>query len=172
LQELSRIIEGKPSEKVLVSASTEQISFQCGNVYLVSRLIAGQFPDYRQVIPKRASIKLVLETEEALHAAERAAVVASGSANITRIEVKMGKMYLTAHTPDVGSIDEVLSAEVKGEEKIQVSFNIRLIIDALKVLNSQKVVFELSQGLSPGLIRPEGGADFIYIVMPIRTQEG
>jgi DNA polymerase-3 subunit beta len=172
LQELSRIIEGKPSEKVLVSASTEQISFQCGNVYLVSRLIAGQFPDYRQVIPKRASIKLVLETEEALHAAERAAVVASGSANITRIEVKTGKMYLTAHTPDVGSIDEVLSAEVKGEEKIQVSFNIRLIIDALKVLNSQKVVFELSQGLSPGLIRPEGGADFIYIVMPIRTQEG
>jgi len=171
LQELSRIIEGKSLEKVVITASPEQISFHCGNVYLISRLIAGQFPDYRQVIPKKAATKIILETEEVLHAAERAAVVASGSANITRIEVKSGKMHLTAHTPDVGSVDEVLSSEIKGEEKIQISFNIRLIIDALKVLNSKKVVFELSEGLSPGLIRPEEGEDFIYIVMPIRTQE-
>jgi DNA polymerase-3 subunit beta len=171
LQELSRIIEGKSSEKVVITASSEQVSFYCENVYLTSRLIAGQFPDYRQVIPKKASTKIILETEEVLHAAERAAVVASGSANITRIEVKAGKMHLTANTPDVGSVDEVLASEIKGEEKIQISFNVRLIIDALKVLNSKKVVFELSQGLNPGLIRPEGGEDFIYIVMPIRTQE-
>ncbi|MGB9613280.1 MAG: DNA polymerase III subunit beta, partial [Candidatus Margulisiibacteriota bacterium] len=172
LQELSRILEGKDNEKVNVTVSSEQVSFQCGEIYLVSRLIQGQFPDYRQVIPKKSTTKIILETEVFLEAAERASVVASGSANISRFEVKSGKMHISAHTPDVGSVDEVLPAEIKGVEKIQITFNIRLIIDALKVINSPRVVMELSEGLSPGLIRPENGEDFVYIVMPIRTQEG
>ncbi len=80
-------------------------------------------------------------------------------------------MILSANTPDVGNIDEVLKAEIKSGEKTQVSFNIRLITDALRAINTEKVSLEMNEGLSPGVIRPEGGSDYIYIVMPIRTQE-
>jgi DNA polymerase-3 subunit beta len=146
------------------------VSFQQGEVYLVSRLVQGQFPDYKQVIPKKNSTQVTIETQGFLNAAERAAVVASGSANVTRFEIKGGRMVISAHTPDVGSIEEALAVEVKGAEKTQASFNIRLIIDVLRAINAEKVVLEMSEGLSPGVIRPDKGADYIYIVMPIRTQ--
>ena len=171
LTEVLRVLDGKDGGKVKVTIGAEQISFEYGEIYIVSRIIQGQFPDYKQVIPKKSTIRVTMGTKDFLEAAERAAVVASGSANITRFEVKAGKITLSANTPDVGNIDEVLKAEVKGGDKVQVSFNIRLITDALKAINTEKVALELNEGLSPGVIKPEDGGDYLYIVMPIRTQE-
>lgn len=171
LSEILRVLDGKSGKSAKMTLTNDQISLEYEDVYIVSRIIQGQFPDYKQVIPKKSSIKVILGTKEFLEAAERAAVVASGSANITRFEVKSGKLILSASTPDVGNIDEVLKAEVKGGEKTQVSFNIRLITDALRVINTEKVALEMNEGLSPGVLRPEGAGDYTYIVMPIRTQE-
>jgi DNA polymerase-3 subunit beta len=172
LLELAKVLEGKDGDVLKVTVSPDQISFRYADVYLVSRLIQGQFPDYRQVIPKKSSTRVLLNTREFLRAAERAAVIASGSANVTSFEVKAGKMYLSANTPDVGNVTEVLNAEIKGGEKARVSFNIRLITDVLNVIATEKVAVELGEGLSPGVIKPEDGTEYVYIVMPIRTQEG
>jgi len=171
LTELSRSLEGKREGELKIMVSNDQIIFRYADIFLVSRLIQGQFPDYKQVIPKKNMLRVTVNTKQFLDAAERAAVVASGSANITRLEVKGEKMHLSANTPDIGNIDEVLNAEVKGGENVQASFNIRLITDVLKSISTEKVVVELAEGLSPGVIRPEGGGDYLYIVMPIRTQE-
>ncbi|OGB88995.1 DNA polymerase III subunit beta [candidate division WOR-1 bacterium RIFCSPHIGHO2_01_FULL_53_15] len=171
MSELSKIIEGGKGEALKVVVSGEQISFRYGDAHLVSRLIQGQFPDYKQVIPKKSLTKITLNTREFLRAAERAAVIASGSANVTLFEVRSGKMHLSANTPDVGNVDEVLAAEIKGPEKARASFNIRLITDVLSVIESEKTTVELGEGLSPGLIRPEGSDEYLYVVMPIRTQE-
>lgn len=171
LLELSKSLENKKSEELKVTVSPEQISFRYADTYLVSRLIQGQFPDYKQVIPKKSATRVSLNTRDFLKAAERAAVIASGSANVTSFEVKPGKMLITASTPDVGSVSEVLAAEVKGGEKAKASFNVRLITDVLSVIAEEKVVVEFGEGLSPGVVRPEGGGEYLYIVMPIRTQE-
>ncbi|MBN3033115.1 MAG: DNA polymerase III subunit beta [Candidatus Saganbacteria bacterium] len=171
LAELAKILEGGKGEQLKVIVSGEQISFRYGESYLVSRLIQGQFPDYKQVIPKKSAAKVALNTKDFLKAAERAAVIASGSANVTLFEVRAGKMHLSANTPDVGSVDEVLAAEIKGSDKARASFNIRLITDVLGVVETEKTVVELGEGLSPGVIKPEGDDDYLYIVMPIRTQE-
>jgi DNA polymerase-3 subunit beta len=171
LLELAKILEGKNAEELKVTVASDQISFRYADAYLVSRLIQGQFPDYKQVIPKKSATRVTLNTRELLRAAERAAVIASGSANVTSFEVKNGKMHISANTPDVGSVAEVLSAEVKGGEKARASFNVRLITDVLSVIAQEKVVLEFGEGLSPGVIRPVEGGDYLYIVMPIRTQE-
>lgn len=171
LGELARVIEGKKENKIKITVSNEQIGFEYGDVYLVSRIIQGQFPDYKQVLPKKTTIRAVVDKKEFLEAAERAAVVASGSANITRFEIKGGKIILSANTPDVGNIDEVIKADIKGGEKTSISFNIRLITDALKAIDGDKIAIELNEGLSPGVIKPEGEGEYVYIVMPIRTQE-
>ncbi|MDD5594125.1 MAG: DNA polymerase III subunit beta [Candidatus Margulisbacteria bacterium] len=171
LSELAKILESGKEDSLKITISGEQIGFRYGDSYLVSRLIQGQFPDYKQVIPKKSATKISLGTKEFLKAAERAAVIASGSANVTLFEVRSGKLHLSANTPDVGSVDEVLAAEIKGSEKARASFNIRLITDVLGVIETEKTLIELGEGLSPGVIRPEDNDEYLYIVMPIRTQE-
>jgi DNA polymerase-3 subunit beta len=171
LSEAVKMVETGKGADLKITASVEQISFRYGEAYVVSRLIQGQFPDYRQVIPKKSMTKVTINTKEFLKAAERAAVIASGSANVTAFEVKSGKLYLTANTPDVGNVTEVISADIKGGDKAKASFNIRLITDVLNAIGTEKVVIEFGEGLSPGVIRPDGLTDYLYIVMPIRTQE-
>ncbi len=172
LQEVARVIElGKGEGELKITFATDQVSFKYQDVYLVSRIIQGQFPDYKQVIPKKGGTKIFVKTKDLLGAAERAGVIASGSANVVRFEFKGGSLHLSASTPDVGSIDEVLEAEIKGKDKLQVAFNVRLISDVLKVVDAERVVVEFTDALGPGVIKEEGKEDYLYIVMPIRTQE-
>ena len=173
LQELVRILEleKKGEEELKVTVSPDQIAFKYQDLYLVSRLIQGQFPDYKQVIPKKSSTKILLKRKAFLEAAERAAVIASGSANIVRFDIKGENLHLAASTPDVGTIDEVVEVEIKGEKRAQVAFNVRLITDMLKVVETENVTIELTEALGPGVIREEEKGEYLYIVMPIRTQE-
>lgn len=170
LLELQRILQAEEGD-LKITLSGEQISFKYKEIYLVSRLIQGQFPDYHQVIPKESRAKFVAPTQALLEASERTAVIAGGAANIVRFELKGGKLYLSTNSPDVGSIEEILEVEAKGGEKANIAFNIRLIIDALKAMDAEKVILEFSEPLSPGVIRPSSGIDYLYIAMPIRAQE-
>ncbi|MDI6731444.1 MAG: DNA polymerase III subunit beta [Candidatus Margulisbacteria bacterium] len=172
LQEILKILgSGEGKGEVKISLAEDQISIKYDDVYLVSRLIQGQFPDYKQVLPKKTSTKLIINTRGLLESAERAAVIASGAANVVKFEFKNKNLHLLASTPDVGSINEKLEAEVKGKENFQIAFNIRLVTDVLKVIESGKVEVEFTDALGPGLIRPAGDENYLYIVMPIRTQE-
>lgn len=172
LMEIAKILDNSKTDSLKITVSAEQIIFNYGGGFLVSRVIQGQFPDYKQVIPKKGTTKVTLLTDDFFAATERAAVIASGSANVSCFELKAGKMHISANTPDVGSIDEVLEAEVSGGDKAKVSFNIRLVTDVLSVVDSDRVVVELGEGLSPGVIRPVDDEDYLYLIMPIRTQEG
>jgi len=171
LMEVLRIISAENTNNVKVVLSSDQVSFKFKNIYLVSRLIQGQFPDYRQVIPKSAESKVKVSTQALLESAERAAVIAASAANIIKMEVKGGQLHIMAQAPDVGSVDEVIEVETKGKEKASVAFNVRLILDALRVIEAEEIWLELGEALSPGLIKPKDGPDYIYIAMPIRTQE-
>jgi DNA polymerase III subunit beta len=171
LAEVGRVIQNDPSGEVEITQGTDHVAFKYKDTLIVSRLIQGQFPDYKQVIPKSSEIKITMITKVFLQAVERAAVIASSSANIIRIEVKSGKLYAIASAPDVGSINEIIEAEIKGGDKAQVAFNVRLVMDALKVMKDEKIILELSGPLSPGMIKPVGGDDYTYIVMPIRVAE-
>jgi len=171
LSEVSHVIAADPEGEVEIAMGGDHVSFKYKDTYVVSRLIQGQFPDYKQVVPKGSEIKVGLNCKAFLQSVERAAVIASSSANIIRVEVKGGKMNVIANSPDVGSVIEVIEADIKGGEKAQAAFNARLIMDALKVIKEEKIVLELSGPLSPGLIRPMGGEDYTYIVMPIRVAE-
>jgi len=171
LIEMGRVIQADLSGDVEITLGADHIAFRYKDTLVVSRLIQGQFPDYRQVIPKGSEIKVNMNNKTFLSAIERAAVIASSSANIIKLEVISGKMHVIASAPDVGNVNEIIEAEIKGGERAVVAFNVRLIIDALKVMKEEKIVLELSGPLSPGLMRPVGGDDYTYIIMPIRVAE-
>ncbi|MCX5725645.1 MAG: DNA polymerase III subunit beta [Candidatus Saganbacteria bacterium] len=170
LEELAKVV-GEDEEPIKIVISSDQISFKHNKVYLVSRLIQGQFPDYKQVIPKSSGTRLILSRKELLEASERAQVIAASTANIVKFELRGKKLHLIASSPDVGSVDEVLDADVKGEGKAAISFNVKLVSEALRAMEDEKVALEISSSLSPGALRPAEGVDYVYIVMPIRTTE-
>ncbi|NQU18496.1 MAG: DNA polymerase III subunit beta [Candidatus Saganbacteria bacterium] len=171
LSELNRTLQQSSSGNVNVIFGRDQISFRYNDFYLVSRLIQGKFPDYHQVIPKKSETKIKVKSKLLLSSCERAQVIAASAANIVRLEIKENELRIIASAPDVGNIEEVLEVEIKGPEKKAVAFNVRLIIDALRAIEADEVMIELGSALSPGIIRPLNVSDYIYIVMPIRTQE-
>lgn len=170
LAEVIRMIQGQ-DEDLVMNISTEQISFKYKDSYLVSRLIQGQFPDYKQVIPKSTEITMIAGTAALEEACERAAVIASGSLNIVKLKIQDGKLHIIASTPDVGNIDEVLDVEIKGSSESMIAFNVRLILDVLKNIGSEKTAIEFTGPLNPGLIKPFGGDDYLYIIMPMKTMD-
>lgn len=170
LVELSKMIEDK-DENIEILSSDEQIMFKLKDFVLVSRLVKGKFPNYKQVIPQPSSLNFKVKTDAFLESLERAGIIAQQSANIVKLEVKEGQLKILATSPDIGNATEVLDVSSNIKEKIQIAFNVRLIIDALKVIDEEAVKFELSGPLNPGVIVPEGSKGFSYIVMPIKTQE-
>ncbi len=171
LQEVSKMIAAKEEGELKINISSEQVSFGYNDTYLVSRLIQGQFPDYKQVVPKGSEVKINADTRSFLEACERAAVIAGGSSNIVKIKIEKDKLHIIANTPDVGNVDEVVDVSVTGEEKNQIAFNVRLITDVLKVIETDKISLEFSGPLSPGIVKPADDRDYIYIIMPIRTTD-
>lgn len=171
LNEIIRILQNKEGGALSIIISNEQIAFKYNNIYFVSRLIQGQFPNYKQVIPKESEVKIIANTKEILEAAERAAVIASGSANIIRITTADGNLNISANTPDVGSIEENVPVEITGNLRAPIALNVRLLNDILKILNDEKISIELSGPLSPCVIKPLEVQDYLYIVMPIRTTD-
>lgn len=171
LNEIMRILQNKEGGLLSIIISNEQIAFEYNDIYFVSRLIQGQFPNYKQVIPKESEVKIIVKTKEALEAAERAAVIASGSANIIRINIADGNLNISANTPDVGNIEENVAVEATGNLRAPIALNVRLLTDALKSLGSEKISLEFSGPLSPCVIKPLDTEDYLYIVMPIRTTD-
>lgn len=171
LNEISRILQNKEIDNVEISISSEQIAFKYKDGYLVSRLIQGQFPNYKQVMPKNSDVIITVGTKTFLESAERAAVIAAGSSNIVKLSVNDKSLSIAAVTPDVGSVEEIIEIEISGVLQKPIAFNVRLILDVLKVIESDKVSLEFSGPLGPGVIKPLDGSDYIYIIMPIRTTD-
>lgn len=169
MSEIAAIIDQGNTGQVKIFFSQDQIAFRIGNVYLASRLIQGQFPDYRQVIPKEVPLEMVAKRKDLAEAAERVAIIASGSANVMRVDQEDGQLVMQASTPNVGSVQETVAVEVKGDKKIPVAFNIRLINEVMKHLSCEKIQLGLTGTLTPGVLTPYGDPSYIYVVMPIRA---
>ncbi len=172
LTELLRVLQQESyTDAVRVSFSKEQISFSFKDIYFVSRLIQGQFPDYKQVIPKKTEVQMTIPRTALQEAAERSSIIASTSANIIRLETMDNKLHITANTPDVGNVSELLDVIIKGAEKNKVAFNVRLLLDVLRNIEDEDIILELTGTLSPGIVRSPSTSDYLYIIMPIRTAE-
>jgi DNA polymerase-3 subunit beta len=170
LQEINRILQQEDYQGVVDIAITEkQISFSFKSLYLVSRLIQGQFPDYRNVIPKEQKTRIVVARKDLLEAADRASIVASASTNVIKLEMVDQKLLITASTPTIGNISELVDVQKEGEDMQPIAFNVRLVLDVIRNIQEDNIVIVLNGATSPGVIIPKKNKDFTYVVMPIRV---
>ena len=167
LNELNRIMS-TDDEKLKIAFGENQVVFEMPGIRLISRLIEGQFPNYKQVIPEGCKTKIKVKTKELLEATERASLLAKDGANVIKLNICEGKMIINSNSPEIGKIEEQLSIDMEGEET-QIAFNSRYIIDVLKVIDCEKVLLELTGSLSPGIIKPLDSDNYIYLILPIRV---
>jgi len=162
IYELSRNLKEDGDLSLVVGSN--QALFDLGGVVIISRLIEGEFPDYKQVVPLVSENKMRIDRNQFLLAVKRAALLATPDYRAIKLEVFKNKLVISKSTPDVGESHEELAVEYQGRELI-IGFNPVYLIDILKNLGDEFISLELTDGEKPGVIRING---YVYIVLPMR----
>jgi DNA polymerase-3 subunit beta len=170
LQEISRLLS-ESIEVVKIAASSNQVQFNLADSQLVSRLLDGEFPDYTQIIPSQKRTTIIVRRDEAINAIKMASYFAKEASGNVKLKVdKKNILQVIATSPQLGDNVSRLTGTIQGEE-LEISFNARYLLDALEVMDEERVVFELNGKLDPGVLKPEKAQDYLYIIMPLRLGE-
>ena len=166
LQELTRIVQHENAQELAVSVRANQVVFEAGGVVLSSRLIDGQFPNYRQLLPDTYEHALRLSGGEISEVVRRISLLAQKNAPL-RLAFTEGELTVSARTPDVGEARETLPVPFAGEP-LEIGFNPEFLRDGLEAIEGGDVVLKLISPLRPGMIEAGDESGFQYLLMPIR----
>jgi DNA polymerase-3 subunit beta len=166
LQELVRIAQPATGDSVAVSVGQNQVIFELGDVVLSSRLIDGQFPNYRQLLPESVEHELRIASAELTDVVRRISLLAQKNAPL-RLRFSEGELTVSAQTPDVGEAREAIPVPFAGEP-FEIGFNPEFLREGLESIESDELVLKLISPLRPGLIESPDTGDFVYLIMPIR----
>jgi DNA polymerase III subunit beta len=165
LEELGRLVRDDV-EEIRIGVRANQVVFEVGGVALSSRLIDGQFPNYRQLLPEAYEHELTVSREEILEVVRRISLMAQKNAPL-RLSFTDGEVRVSAQTPDVGEASEPLPIPFGGEP-FEIGFNPDFLTVGLESAGAEEVVLKLISPLRPGLIESADGSGFLYLIMPIR----
>jgi DNA polymerase III subunit beta len=166
LEELARVVAQVGTDTIEIGVRSNQVVFRAGGDALSSRLIDGQFPNYRQLLPESYEHELHLPGEELSGVVRRVSLMAQKNAPL-RLAFTEGELTVSAQTPDVGEASEPLPVPFAGEP-FEIGFNPDFLRDGLESVDSGDVVLKLISPLRPGLIEAADGSGFLYLIMPIR----
>jgi DNA polymerase-3 subunit beta len=173
VSELVRMLD--KGEKLKISFNERRASFQIStdkdssglidSIYLYSKVVEGNYPNYNQVIPKETHQRIKLERELFLQCVHRAALVCSEKSNSVKVKLSSNLLEITAQSPDFGEAHESMAIAYSGPE-LQVAFNPQFIMDPLRALTKDEVFFEVKDEVSPGVFKTL--ESFICVIMPVR----
>ena len=165
INELIKTLEDEG--EVEVRASTNQVAFEFGNIFLVSKLIKGTYPNYRQVIPTQCEERIAIEREIFQDAIRRVSVMLEDQSSSLQLDISENRIELKTFSPEIGESHEVIPVKYSGKE-MTIAFNPAFLAMPLKYLESDEIYLELSDELSPGVIK--SNVPFLYVIMPIRVK--
>ncbi|MEA2555858.1 MAG: polymerase subunit beta, partial [Actinomycetota bacterium] len=148
-----------------IHVDESQISFKIGQLTLTSRLIEGEFPNYRQLLPEQHESRLTISRQQLLDAVRRVGLLARDTTPV-RIEFNALGVKLSSSSPDLGQAVETVEARYEGED-LTVAFNPTYLADGLTAAVGESVRLDVRDGLKPGVVRGDGD-EFTYLVMPVR----
>ena len=164
VSEIQRLL-GDAGE-VEVKLSDSQISFTVGDTFLASKLIEGNYPNYRQVIPGDSNERVVISREHLLETVRRVSLLSSDKSNSVKLIFTENQIEVTANSPDVGEAQETLEVSYTGPD-MQIAFNPEFLQAPLRALDTDNVYLDLIDEMSPGVLRIDGS--FLYVLMPMRV---
>ncbi|HEX4085816.1 MAG TPA: DNA polymerase III subunit beta [Chthoniobacteraceae bacterium] len=161
--ELARLVTEEGDVKM--SVSENQVAFEVDGTLLVSKLIEGNYPNYRQVIPPEAKERIVLERENFLNTVHRVSLLSSEKSNSVKLMFSKNNIDIIANTPEVGEARESLPVNYKGRD-FSIAFNPEFLMAPLRNLPNDEVFLDLIDEMSPGVIKVQ--SPFLYVLMPMR----
>ncbi|MGI5841116.1 MAG: DNA polymerase III subunit beta [Patescibacteria group bacterium] len=170
---LSEVVKLAKNDKKLtlgLSNDEHQLVFVLDGLELVSRLIEGDYPEYRRIIPSAFSTRLLINKEELSQAVKIASVFARESANVIRLNIKDSHIEISANAPQIGQNKATVEAKVEGGS-LDIAFNYKFISDFLSVCKGEELTLELNEPLTPALFRDQSDPQFTHIIMPVRLQD-
>ena len=174
MQEVSRIFSGSDEDEVEVSLSENQALFRIGDVLFGTRLIDGNFPEYRRLLPTTFEREISVGRDELMGTLRRVNLFAQRQTPPVPVSLSFseGAVEVIVRNGEVGEAHERLPAT--SEDDFLISFNPGYLLDGVSAIDTEKVVFKLNEALKPGLIVPgqngegEEEPDFLYLIMPMR----
>ncbi|HEY9746008.1 MAG TPA: DNA polymerase III subunit beta [Oculatellaceae cyanobacterium] len=167
LQEFLKMTSGDSIVRIAIQEG--QISFRTGKFYVLSRLLDGQYPKYNQLIPTDNKIVAYANKKEFIASLERTAVMANERTNIVKLTLEKGNLSMVAQTPDVGDSKDTIEILYDGEP-LNIAFNYKYVLDALKVIESDDVRMETNGPLSPTLFKGKEENEYLCLVMPVQVK--
>lgn len=170
LNELNKILPDS-DEPVEISAKSNLILFKTKNVYFLSRLLDGNYPETSRLIPTESQTTIQVKTSELLHAIDRASLLATQQQNnIVKITtIDENTIEITSNSPEIGHVAEkIFVTSVTGED-LNISFSARYMLEALRAIESEEVTIAFTGAMRPFIIRPTGDDSVLQLILPVRT---
>lgn len=167
-QELMKVLSSTSATEFDAYVSKGQILFKVDGVELMSRLIEGNFPDYEKILPKEIKTTALLSTEDLILGLKKVSVIVRENSNNVRLKVHKDGLQIASEETQVGQGSTDLAAQVTGEG-IETALNVQYLLDVLSHLGSKEVNLGLNDGLSPVMVTPTSGTDYLHIIMPLKV---
>jgi len=170
LNELNKILTDN-DEQVEVSVTNNQILFRTKNIYFLSRLLDGKYPETSRLIPEERKTVLRVKTKELLHTIDRASLLSKDDHNnVVRLTTNDNKnAEITSNSPEVGTVSEDIAIQTMEGEDLKISFSSKYMMDALKAIDFEEVLIEFTGAMRPFIIHPVDGENILQLILPIRT---
>ncbi len=170
LAEVLKITSEDKEEEIEMGVTEDsQLVFMTQETQIFTRLIDGEFPPYNKIVPKTHTTQMTVEREEFHRAVKTAAIFARDNANIIRLKVDSSGTEISANTPQVGKNTVSLDATVEGDGG-EIAFNSRFLLEILANFPTDRVVFQMTGALNPGVFLAPEDDSFLHIIMPVRVQ--
>jgi DNA polymerase III subunit beta len=168
LNEINKILsENEKEEEVNIIISNKKAVILLERTKIVIRLLEGEFIKYKEIIPKENPIKIIVSRNDMVEAIERASLLAKeGKNNLIKCKVEENLFTITSRS-DEGTVKEEIIVEKEGEN-IEIGFNSKYLIEALRAIDDDKVVLEFKTGTTPCLLKPISGQQYEYLILPVR----
>ncbi|ACV60967.1 DNA polymerase III, beta subunit [Desulfofarcimen acetoxidans DSM 771] len=166
LSELLKILNSTQDEEIKITVTENQIFFLLNEINIISRLIKGQYPNYHHVIPKDIIAKIKIKLSDFIQSVERASLLSSSISQHIRIDCENSDFIVISSNNEAGHIYEEIPVFFEGEA-LQIYFNSKYLMDALKAVDSEEIYLELSGPINPCLLRTED-RNYLSILLPVR----
>ncbi len=170
LSEVVHIGLGNKEDKniVLKKIDEAQLGFILGETEVYTRVLDGEYPNFEKILPKKYTTKIILDKEKFLQGVKSTSIFARDNANIIKFAIENGELTISANAPQVGQNKVTLEADVDGEGG-EIAFNSRFVLDFLGHFQEEKLQFEMTGSLNPGVFKSTTDDSYLHIIMPVRV---
>lgn len=166
LSEVSKIVDEEEKD-IKLSTTENHIIFSAGNTVITSRLLEGQFLNYRDIVRNEYKTKTIVNTKQFQNSIERASLLArEGKNNLIKLDISDDTVVITSNS-ELGDVYEVISAEIEGDN-IEIAFNSKYILDGIRAIESEEVELYLTSNVNPCIMKPLHDESYTYLVLPVR----